>query len=641
MRLGLAKAHRGIPKTSSFQRVSPCDVAIFWLLGWRCRSSAAGCRITRSGTALAQDKGAPFEAATVRALARELAQKPYKAPDNKLPDALKDLTYDRYRMIRFKPEQALWRDEGLPFQLQFFHRGFYYANRVDIFEVKDGRRHPDRLFARHVHLRRPAGAGHQDQSRLRGLPHPRADQPAGLFRRDRRVSRRELFPRGRQGPDLRPLGARAFAQDRRPEGRGISQLPHLLGRAARQGRKLDRGACAARQRERGGRLSLHHPARARPRSTTSRRRCFRACRSSRSGSRRSPACISSAPTIAAASTISAPRCTTPTALRSRTAAASRLWRPLNNPADLQVSAFVDNNPRGFGLMQRQRDFRAYEDLEARYERRPSAFVEPIGDWGEGAVHLVEIPTTTEINDNIVAFWRPRAPTRAKGEYVYTYRIHWGAQLPKPLPLAQVVATRIGAGPEESRLIVIDFAGENLKGVPPADIKAHGLVRQGQGAQRRDATQSARSAARGCTSSCCRAAKRRSSCARSSSAARIRSRKSGCTDGRREAGYAAPRQSRHARICPPKRRSRCRCSRCARASAPRRLPIAPGSIAARRAFVFGTALALSVLAAYEMYLVLAVGGLTTLETVILGLFVDPVRLDRAVVRQHARRRRSRC
>ena len=110
----------------------------------------------------------------------------------------------------------------------------------------------------------------------------------------------------------------------------------------------------------------------------------------------------------------------------------QIWRPLSNPADLQVSAFVDNNPRGFGLMQRQRDFRAYEDLEARYERRPSAWVEPIGDWGEGAVHLVEIPTTTEINDNIVAFWRPRSPTRAKGEYAYTYRIHWGVPIPKPL-----------------------------------------------------------------------------------------------------------------------------------------------------------------------------------------------------------------
>ena len=139
-------------------------------------------------------------------------------------------------------------------------------------------------------------------------------------------------------------------------------------------------------------------------------------------------------------------------------------------------------------MQRQRDFRAYEDLEARYERRPSAWVEPIGDWGEGAVHLVEIPTSNEINDNIVAYWRPRNPTRAKGEYAYTYRIHWGGQIPKPLPLARVIGTRIGAGQEEARLIVLEFAGENLKAVAPADIKAVGCRRQGQGAQRRVAAE---------------------------------------------------------------------------------------------------------------------------------------------------------
>ncbi|MEJ0078351.1 MAG: glucans biosynthesis glucosyltransferase MdoH [Alphaproteobacteria bacterium] len=52
----------------------------------------------------------------------------------------------------------------------------------------------------------------------------------------------------------------------------------------------------------------------------------------------------------------------------------------------------------------------------------------------------------------------------------------------------------------------------------------------------------------------------------------------------------------------------------------RLAIALGSIAARRAFIFGIALALSALAAYEMYQVLAVGGVTALEWVILTLFV---------------------
>jgi periplasmic glucans biosynthesis protein len=83
-------------------------------------------------------KSTPFSAQTVRQLARELAQKPYRPPDTTLPAELKDLTYDQYRAIRFLPEQAWWRNDRLSFQVQFFHRGFYYVNRVEIFEVDQG-----------------------------------------------------------------------------------------------------------------------------------------------------------------------------------------------------------------------------------------------------------------------------------------------------------------------------------------------------------------------------------------------------------------------------------------------------------------------------------------------------------------------
>ncbi len=86
----------------------------------------------------ARAQSIPFDRSLVRQMARDLAGKAFKAPDNKLPDYLKDLDYDRYRAIRFVPERALWRGEKLPFEVQFFHRGFFYANRVDIFEVKDG-----------------------------------------------------------------------------------------------------------------------------------------------------------------------------------------------------------------------------------------------------------------------------------------------------------------------------------------------------------------------------------------------------------------------------------------------------------------------------------------------------------------------
>ena len=122
-----------------------------------------------------------------------------------------------------------------------------------------------------------------------------------------------------------------------------------------------------------------------------------------------------------------------------------LWRPLINPDTLQTSAFLDANPRGFGLVQRRRAFTDYQDLEAHYERRPSLWVEPIGDWGQGAVQLVEIPSKSEYNDNIVAFWRPQHPLPPEAEYRFTYRLHWCWTPPAVPTRAITAATRIGAG----------------------------------------------------------------------------------------------------------------------------------------------------------------------------------------------------
>ena len=90
-----------------------------------------------------------------------------------------------------------------------------------------------------------------------------------------------------------------------------------------------------------------------------------------------------------------------------------IWRPLNNPKHLSVSTYTVENPKGFGLLQRGRNFKDYEDLDDRYDLRPSARIEPKGDWGKGKVELVEIPTADETNDNIVAFWTPDTLPEAK------------------------------------------------------------------------------------------------------------------------------------------------------------------------------------------------------------------------------------
>jgi glucans biosynthesis protein len=138
----------------------------------------------------------------------------------------------------------------------------------------------------------------------------------------------------------------------------------------------------------------------------------------------------------------------------------RIWRPLRNPPVLESSAFLDDNPRGFGLLQRPRDFTFYRDAEAHYEQRPSAWVEPVGDWGPGNVMLFEIPSTEEIMDNIVAFWRPSEPLAAGSEHRFDYRLTWCREPEEPLPLARVLETRGGQAVIEEqrpeRLMVVDF-----------------------------------------------------------------------------------------------------------------------------------------------------------------------------------------
>ena len=143
-----------------------------------------------------------------------------------------------------------------------------------------------------------------------------------------------------------------------------------------------------------------------------------------------------------------------------------LWRPLINPETLQVSVFIDDNPRGFGLLQRRREFTDYHDLEAHYERRPSLWVETIGNWGSGAVELVEIPSKFEYHDNIVAYWRPNPVLPPQAEYRATYRLHWCWNPPAMPAEATVAGTRVGAGPgKATRLFVIDFTGGRLAELP--------------------------------------------------------------------------------------------------------------------------------------------------------------------------------
>jgi glucans biosynthesis protein len=148
-----------------------------------------------------------------------------------------------------------------------------------------------------------------------------------------------------------------------------------------------------------------------------------------------------------------------------------LWRPLNNPETLQISAFVDNAPRGFGLIQRERSYEAFQDDDQRFERRPTLWIEPIGEWGQGSVQLIEIPSDAEINDNIIAYWRPKAVMAVGSEVAVAYRQYWCWQPPERPPLATVAVTRVGRGfVGRRRRFFVDFTGDNLIDPIRADLK---------------------------------------------------------------------------------------------------------------------------------------------------------------------------
>ncbi|MFT8243993.1 glucan biosynthesis protein [Roseomonas sp. BN140053] len=415
-------------------------------------------------TAAAQaEAGTPFDASTVRNAARELAGKPFRAPDTALPAPLSQLSYDQYRMLRFDPQRAWWRNDNLPFQMQFFHRGFLYGARVDLLEVSDGRARPilysPDLFSFGEVGRPPAG-----------------DLGFAGFRLHAPINRSDYFDEV-----CSFLGASYFRAVGKDQGYGLSARGLAIKTADPAGEEFPVFRSFWIERPRPGVNSVVvHALLDSPSAAASFRFTIRPGEDTvfdvettvfprvdiaAAGIAPLTSMFFFAPNDRAGVDDYRSAVHDSDGLLMATGRGEQLWRPLNNPRDLQVSIFADSNPRGFGLMQRRRDFASYKDLEARYERRPSLWVEPIGDWGEGGIQLIEIPTTGEIHDNIVAFWRPKEPLRAKGEYGFVYRLHWLPTAPGNTELGKIVDTRSGAGGQNARLFVLDAAGGKLAALP--------------------------------------------------------------------------------------------------------------------------------------------------------------------------------
>jgi periplasmic glucans biosynthesis protein len=417
----------------------------------------------------------------VQAKAAALAQQP-AAREEPLPKALRDLDYDHFRMINFRPERAFWADHGL-FRLQLFHRGFQYDRRVTINLVENGAvseigYSPDLFDFR-------ANTFKADFDRALGFSGFRLHFP---------LNRPDYFDETavfQGGSYFRLLGqgqrfgasARGLAIDTAdPHGEEFPAFVEFwLERPAAEAASIAVYALLDSKSTTGAYRFLLAP-----RTRTAAR--IEAVLYPRADIKK----LGLAPLTSMylhgkagsrAFADARPEVHDSDGLMLHTGHDEQLWRPLVNPRALAVSAFADAMPKGFGLVQRERQFQSYQDLEAAYERRPGLWVEPEGDWGEGAVELVEIPTDTEANDNISAYWVPKRQVGAGKPFAFAYRIVIPADAP-PLPARwRCAATRSGPlQPVEAakddrkapRRFWIDFVrGERRSpsGTPEAEVTA--------------------------------------------------------------------------------------------------------------------------------------------------------------------------
>lgn len=402
----------------------------------------------------------------------ETPDRPVRLP----PGWFDDLSYDGYRLIRFRPERAPGLRQGAAFHLHPFHPGWLFRDPVALFEVTEGSARALEFSTRDFEYLGALADQVPQDAVLPGV--------AG-FRLNHPINRPDIFDEV-----VAFLGASYFRALGRGSAYGISARGLAINTARGEPEEFPRFSTFFVERDPAGSAVVTvHAALESASCTGAFRFVIRPGAvtvmdvTARLYFRRDVEEIGVAPLTSmflfadvnrAAFDDYRPAVHDSDGLGILRANGEAIWRPLNNPPRVGTSYFAETAPRRFGLYQRDRDFDSYQDVGARYERRPSLEVEPVGDWGAGAIRLVEIPSDLEANDNIVAFWVPQAPARAGDALEFAYRLRWGDLPVDPQgPRAHVLRTSAGAGGvsgvaalPDQRKFVIDFAGGQAAALPP-------------------------------------------------------------------------------------------------------------------------------------------------------------------------------
>lgn len=442
--------------------------------------------------AQAETESAAFSFDGLSARMRDMAAAEFQPVRFTLPDEFADLNYDTYRLILYRPQRGKWIGDDRLYQAQAFHLGWLYAEPVTLFDVADGKATPIQFSARDFEYLDKDFEARMDDRPLPGVAGFRINHPlnrAGVF--DELISfvGASYFRALGRGNNY-GLSARGLAVDSWRA--GPEEFPRFsefyLERPAESSKVVVYAAMESQRATGAFRLEIDPAGEAHQETIidVTARLFFR-----EDIEELGVAPLTSMFLYAEANRSDfddyRPQVHDSNGLLVESEAGEVMWRALSNTPALGNSYFGQTNPRAFGLYQRGRDFETYQDAGAHYERRPSVRIEPIGQWGEGAVRLIEVPSDLEGNDNVVAFWVPADPIKAGEEREFSYRMIWGDLDPGRDPaLAYVEETRAGVGgvsgvayDGSTRKFVIDFKGGELPALAAdADIEVVANVEGG-------------------------------------------------------------------------------------------------------------------------------------------------------------------
>ena len=402
-------------------------------------------------------KEVTFSHQTLLDLAKKRAQKPFKIP-TQAPISLTRLDAETYQKIRFQQQSAIWGNSPTPFSIQLFAPGFLYKNLVDIDIVESGKSVPINVTESSFKVPNPEIAN--ALARVGKYAGFRLHYPLskGQEKNEFIIFQGASYFRAVSKGQLYGISARGLAIDvAEPKGEEHPTFTHFwIERPGKDQTAIVVHALLDSKSVTGAyRFGIYpnDPTRMDVKVTL-----FPRIDIPHIGLAPLTSMFLHGSMVPAKSTDYRRQVHNSQALAIKTGNGEHLWRPLNNPNSLQISGFMDEHTKGFGLIQRDRQFVNYQDLEAHYELRPSLWVEPIEDWGKGQVQLFEIPSNADNNDNIVAYWRPEGGLKKGQTFSYNYRLIWLNDI-NPMPSkTKIVRSAKGKLFEDgSREMIIDFS----------------------------------------------------------------------------------------------------------------------------------------------------------------------------------------